>query len=370
MDKQPLISVVMSVYNGGRFYLSKAIGSILLQTYRNFEFIIVDDCSDDITPYILQGYSGDTRLRILRNDRNMGLTKSLNKAIGQARGEIIARQDADDISLPKRFEKQVEYLETHPWVVLLGTSAFYINDSGRIIGCLVVYTKPKAHLKRENQFVHGSTMFRRKAFEEVGGYDERYRFSQDYELWLRMSAKYEIANLRDALYKLRFHQNTVSLRNLNQSAYYHVMARGTKQSGDVKFLTHTIAGNMLVRSRRNREARAEYREALKLRKSDYLTLLNIALSYLGLVHYGSHKFYRFVKNLYRRMCNTKDAVNTNKLADALERVKGIAFDIFIIAILPLILLLGLIHFVWWLVGNRYGLISTIMETMRHEKPSN
>src|SRR5687768_10604451 len=132
----PSISVLMSVYNGAR-YLSQSIESILAQTFSDFEFIIIDDCSSDSTPQILNEYARqDSRIRIIRNSENKGLTASLNIGLTQAQGRYIARQDADDISLPQRFEKQIHYLEAHPETIVVSSNIGIIDNTGQYLDTL------------------------------------------------------------------------------------------------------------------------------------------------------------------------------------------------------------------------------------------
>ena len=128
MTSEPKINVIMSVYNGEK-YLKQAIESILKQTYTNFRFIIVDDGSNDSSFDIIKSFT-DERIVIIRNDRTQGLTRSLNKALRTANGEYIARQDADDISLSNRLKSQIDFLEKHPEVELLGTGVYLINEKG------------------------------------------------------------------------------------------------------------------------------------------------------------------------------------------------------------------------------------------------
>src|SRR6266498_4162605 len=126
----PLVTVLMSVYNGER-YLSEAIDSIINQTFADFEFVIINDGSTDSSREIINAYR-DPRIRLVDNSQNIGLPKSLNLGLALARGEYVARQDADDISHPTRFEKQVEYLDDHGEVVVLGTRVWNMDESGRI----------------------------------------------------------------------------------------------------------------------------------------------------------------------------------------------------------------------------------------------
>ena len=131
LKKNIKISVVMAVYNGEK-YLRSAIDSILSQTYIDFEFIIIDDCSTDNTANILESYT-DSRIQIIRNEKNLRLPASLNKGLKIAKGKYIARMDADDIAMPDRFEKQVKYLEAHQEVAVIGGSFQVFNEFGKDI---------------------------------------------------------------------------------------------------------------------------------------------------------------------------------------------------------------------------------------------
>lgn len=222
MVNNPGISVIMSVCNGEK-YLGEAIESILNQTYTNYEFIIVNDGSTDETFKIIKSYN-DNRIRIVNNETNVGLTMSLNKAIGLARGDYIARQDADDISLPERFEEQIKYLDEHPETVLLGTSIYEIDEHGKVLGRVVLKAKPGGSLLKRNHFSHGSTMFRKEVFNKLGGYNALFRYSQDYDLWLRMARCNDVRNLTRALYKLRFHGGNIRSLKAEESALYHLLA--------------------------------------------------------------------------------------------------------------------------------------------------
>jgi len=210
----PKISVIMSVYNGEK-YLREAIESILSQTFTDFEFIIVDDGSTDGSLKIIRSYV-DKRIKVINNEENMGLTNSLNKALKKASGDYVARQDADDISLPNRFEEQVKYLDKHPGVALLGTSIYKIDEDGRIVAKIIATASPSKILFGENQFSHGTVMFRKEIVDKLGGYDELFRRAQDYELWLRIAKHYEVRILTQILYKLRFHNEAISINKIRE----------------------------------------------------------------------------------------------------------------------------------------------------------
>jgi len=213
--KSPKVTVLMSVYNGEK-YLREAVESILNQTFTDFEFLIVNDGSTDRTAEILQSYD-DPRIRIIDNEKNIGLTKSLNKGLRMARGEYVARMDADDISMPERLERQVKFLDKNKDVGLLGSSWYEINADGKktSIGEAAASGKQAVHF-----MCHGSVMVRKICLEEVGLYREIFKYAQDYDLWLRIADKFGVANLNEPLYKLRIHNETISShKKLEQDLY-------------------------------------------------------------------------------------------------------------------------------------------------------
>jgi glycosyltransferase involved in cell wall biosynthesis len=187
----PKVSVVMAVRNGGK-YLEDAVNSILSQTFRDFEFIIIDDASTDNTSEYLRSLSGSC-ITIMVNSENLGLTKSLNMGVHMASGEYIARIDADDISYPTRLEKQAKFLDMRPEVGLLGTYCNVINETGCIKNSGGHLCTSNIDISRmllvDNYFAHCSTMFRRDMFLAIGGYSEKYRYAQDYELWTQFALR-------------------------------------------------------------------------------------------------------------------------------------------------------------------------------------
>lgn len=224
MSRKPLVSVLMGVHNE-QAYVDEAVESILNQHYEHFEFIIVDDASTDDTTDIVHSY-GDERLHVIENEENLGLTASLNRALGASNGDYIARQDADDRSHPGRLDRQVTFLETNEEVAVVGTGAYLIDDTGTVVGRRIGYCNPtfddfldKSHL------VHGSIMARRSILTEANGYDEFFRYGQDYELWLRLLPKYPLANLPELLYDHRIHEGGVYFERMLESALYGVLAR-------------------------------------------------------------------------------------------------------------------------------------------------
>ena len=205
------ITVLMSVYNGEK-YLHQAIGGILSQTFKDFELLIINDGSTDKTGEILQSYH-DPRTKIINNKENIGLTKSLNKGLRLARGEYIARQDADDVSHPQRLEQQAAYFKAHSDIALLGTWGKVINQNGETIREVCLSNNPfllKWRLLFTNQIIHSSVMFNKKKICALGGYDPHLTYSQDYDLWLRIMDRYKIALLPQILTYRREHFSDIS----------------------------------------------------------------------------------------------------------------------------------------------------------------
>lgn len=207
------LSVIMSVYNSEK-YLAQALRSILTQTYRDFEFLIVDDGSTDMSAEILMEVAEqDRRIKIITNPTNIGLTASLNKALRAARGALIGRMDADDIALPERFMEQITFLESHHDVGVVGTAYEFIDAAGNSMGKKSVLTESnelRNALIRSNPFLHSSVMIRKDLLDRVHGYDERYSKAQDYDLWMRLSPLCHLANLSEALMKKRFTSGMIS----------------------------------------------------------------------------------------------------------------------------------------------------------------
>jgi len=212
----PKISVLTSCFNAERF-LREAIESILSQTFKDFEFILIDDGSNDNTLAIIKSYkSHDSRIVVI-SKKNTGLTDSLNVGLARARGEWIARMDADDISCPTRLEKQLKFINKNPDIILLGTSYFTINCDGLI---LKKYIHPREHKKIVRRiersgppFPHSSVLYRRKVVQQVGGYRGVLKYAQDCDLWLRICLVGQISCLREPLIHLRRHNGSITAQN-------------------------------------------------------------------------------------------------------------------------------------------------------------
>ncbi|MFQ9924822.1 MAG: glycosyltransferase family 2 protein [Beduini sp.] len=205
----PKVSVIMGVYNvGDKYYLEQAIKSILKQSFTDFEFIICDDGSIDNTYIIIQKLIKDDRRCILiRNKVNQGLAKTLNNCISIAKGEYIARMDADDISLENRLFKQVEYLDLHPEVAVLGTQAYFIDKNGKRFK---EFKRKKIislmDTVKNSNLIHPTVMIRKNILLEVNGYStgKLTTRAEDYDLWCKIAFNnYEIENLDLFLFEYR-----------------------------------------------------------------------------------------------------------------------------------------------------------------------
>ena len=203
----------MAVYNGQQ-YLADSIHSILKQPFTDFEFIIIDDGSKDESARIIGDFAQrDPRVRLI-TQANMGLTRSLNKGIALARGRYLARMDSDDIAQPLRFAKQVEFLDSHPDHVMVGSQVLLIDPDGDPL-CEKAQTQfgheaiETALLEKGWPLVHPAVMIRTQTLRDIGGYDERYRTNQDHDLFLRLCEQGKVENLPDVLLHYRQHFSSV-----------------------------------------------------------------------------------------------------------------------------------------------------------------
>jgi glycosyltransferase involved in cell wall biosynthesis len=219
----PRVSAVLAVKNGER-HLEESIRSVLAQRFDELEIIVVDDGSTDGTADILSTLQRtDPRVVIVRQE-NRGLAASLNRGIALARGGYVARQDADDISLPDRFDRQVAFLDQHPSVAAIGSSADVIDRAGARVGswrakCGAPAVKRGLWTLRSTP-IHGSMMMRKDAVLATGGYRVAFAVAQDYDLWLRLSARFGMDNISEALYRWRLDpQGVYSTRRTTQLKY-------------------------------------------------------------------------------------------------------------------------------------------------------
>ena len=223
----PELTVVMSVFNG-ESYLVAARDSLMAQSMRDFEVIIVNDGSTDRSAEILKEYAGRSRHMQVLHQGNTGAALAVNRACDLVKTPYIARMDADDISLPDRLARQLGFLRHRPQVALLGGGAEFINESGEAMFRVDVPTRDdeiKAALLERNVFVHSSVVMRRDALLAVGGYRRAFTLAEDYDLWLRIAEQYELANLAEVLVRYRVHRRQVSTTKLREQTRAAIGAR-------------------------------------------------------------------------------------------------------------------------------------------------
>lgn len=213
-----LISVLMSNYNTPVPYLKEAIDSVLAQTYTDFEFIIIDDGSTDDSPAFIESYS-DPRIRLITNEQNMGLARSLNIGLALCHGEFIARMDSDDVCYPERFTEQAAFLKENPDTIVCGTCVEFIDDKGEVTSLSdfntlipdMDYYKICLLFSNNPTVFHPGAMFNRKLLLQYNiTYDEAYRYAQDYRMWVTCSEYAKITNIQKYLMKYRNHSEAIS----------------------------------------------------------------------------------------------------------------------------------------------------------------
>lgn len=213
--KNVKVSVIMPTFNSARF-VKDAVDSILSQTFQDFEFIIIDDVSVDGTLDILNGYAQkDSRIRIIKNEKYRGLVSALNRGIQECNGEYIARMDSDDIAMENRLEKQIAVMDANPDISVLGGALTYIDSSGNELG-IIRYCELNAKLTR-CPLLHPTVLIRRRILTQNNFYYlEKYRFAEDYFLWLQISKKGKISAISDVVIKYRLNNDAAKVRHLKR----------------------------------------------------------------------------------------------------------------------------------------------------------
>lgn len=238
MRSKPYITVLMSVYNG-ELFLKSAIDSILAQSFTDFEFVIYDDCSTDLTSEIIKSYN-DERIVYRHNDTNQGLTRNLADGVSRSEAKYIARMDADDIAYPERLAKQVAWMDEHPDVTILGTPVSYFNKS---LGDSGISEEPeddatiKATLFISFTLMHPTIMLRREDLVIHGlNYNSEFRYSQDHVLYLDCIRKgLKFANYPEPLLHMRAHGGSISRAK-------HGAQQECSQRARLNFLRATVIG--------------------------------------------------------------------------------------------------------------------------------
>lgn len=231
------VTVLMTVYNGGR-YLRQSVESVFKQTYSDFEFLIIDDAGTDDSLDIIKAYR-DPRVRIIQNHSNQGQTASLNIGLREARGEFIARIDADDIALPRWLEYMTRVARKNPKSAVISSCVGVINENGFVKQLLKI---PQTHEEMVLRSLtaspvnHGGSLIKREVILRYGGYDESFRILADYDLWTRLlQGGVRFSSGKDVLMAVRFHEGSISKTEKNRT-----VAEETKKvfRRNIAFLTH------------------------------------------------------------------------------------------------------------------------------------
>lgn len=234
----PKVSIIMPNYNAGN-YLLESIESILNQTFSDFEFIIIDDCSTDRSWEIIQEYSKkDTRIIALKNEENLKICKTLNKWLEIARGEYIARMDSDDVAFPDRLEKVYNMISSDENLWVCWSNFFVIDGNWNKI-----WEKKFPHTDDQcrksiwfrNPFAHNTVIFRKKCYDDFWGYNDDFVYAEDFELWLRFGQKYKFYNVQLPLVQYRVFWGNSILQKQKQMIRATLKARRSAFSFWYKF---------------------------------------------------------------------------------------------------------------------------------------
>lgn len=213
-----LVSVIMSVYNG-EDTIEKSILSIINQDYENLELLLLDDCSDDNTFEICKKYSESSKkVKLYKNEKNLGLTASLNILINESKGSYIARQDADDISFPNRISSQINFIKKFNLDAC--SSRAYVIEYDKITPAKSFYLPKKFVMNFKNPFIHGTLVIKKDVLNNIGNYDENFFYSQDFKLMKDLlNHKYRLKIIKEPLYFLNMNGN-ISVNYKKRQKYY------------------------------------------------------------------------------------------------------------------------------------------------------
>ena len=257
-NEHPTISVIMPVYNSEK-YLREAINSILCQTFKDFELIIINDGSADNSRSIIQEFQKqDTRIKLIENEKNLGISRSLNLGIDHAVGKYIARMDSDDISIKSRFSNQVKILELNPEIGFLGSSGYYIDENGKKIS---FYKVPTSFLEIKwgsllcSPFIHPSVMIRKELFEKTNiRYDDTKLYVEDYDLWSKFINITKAINLKEPLIKYRIYSQFINKQknNIQQENTLKIACKNIlKETKDINLSCQEIIEILLLINNHN-----------------------------------------------------------------------------------------------------------------------
>jgi glycosyltransferase involved in cell wall biosynthesis len=242
----PEITVLMPAYNAGP-YIREAVDSVLSQTYRDFELMIINDGSNDDTREILESYT-DPRIKLVHQE-NMGLVKTLNKGLSLIKSKYVVRFDADDVCYPHRFQEQYDFLKANPDYVLVGGEADYMDEHGNFIFLYKFKEYEDEEIKaaafRECPFIHSSVMFVRQAVIDAGGYNPRAITFEDHLLWHNLAAYGKMKNMHHPLIKVRFNPESVTIDEKWRGQEFIDLKQRSIKNGDVSDADYRLLKDIL-----------------------------------------------------------------------------------------------------------------------------
>lgn len=228
-------TVLVPVYNAGP-PLDLALGSVVRQTFTDYEILVIDDAStDDSLQRIRRHEALSPRIRVIAHETNRGLAATLNEGLEAAQGEYIARMDQDDESLPERLAAQVAFMDANPACAVAGSYVYHMGATrahDRLVALPVEADEIAATLPNHNCMYHPATMLRRRAMIELGGYREEFKNAEDYDLWLRTSRSYSLANIPVPLLRYRFSTTGMTLGRKWQQLYFVYLAQAAYRRPD------------------------------------------------------------------------------------------------------------------------------------------
>jgi glycosyltransferase involved in cell wall biosynthesis len=209
----PRVSVIMPAFNREK-YIAESIRSVLGQTFKDFELIVIDDGSTDKTLSVAESFASDPRVHIVKNEKHLGIAGTRNKALDLARGEYVSPLDSDDVWIDKeKLAKQTAYLDTHPECALVGGAIRHIDTEGKTLKT-VVFEQTDADLRnnilQHNPFPQSSLMYRKQAIIDAGSYDMSFQVCDDYNLWLAVGTKHSFANFPEVFTGYRIHDGNIT----------------------------------------------------------------------------------------------------------------------------------------------------------------
>ncbi|MCD6063832.1 MAG: glycosyltransferase family 2 protein [Flavipsychrobacter sp.] len=256
-NEHPLVTVLMPAYNAGP-YIGEAIDSVLQQTYRDFELLVINDGSKDDTAKILESYT-DPRMKVVHQE-NMGLVRTLNKGLAIAKGEFIARFDADDVCYPERLEEQMAFLQAHPDYVAISSEADYMDEAGNFIFTYKFKYYEDDEIRAAGfklcPVIHSAVTFRKQAVLDAGGYDPNAITFEDHLLWRNLAQHGKMKNVRKSHIKVRFNPDSVTIdEKWRGKEFLDLKARSIQQG----FVTDEDAA--LLKEILRKQNFAEYKKA-------------------------------------------------------------------------------------------------------------